>query len=245
MAVKQKSVTTRLLVLAFVVTVFMLLSLVAIGILLDRGRENYIDSQVSRLSRDFSNMQAYDLLAQSYDDKMACLAFESKLIEMDYYVWQLGEKIDSYRSASEEFQKDQYYISQKKLFNENEIYYMLLLNRMTSKCNLSKHIILFFYQNSVDCKKCDDQSFILRDINLLEENDPQKSVAVFSFDYDLNITTINLLTKYYQVDQFPCIIIDGKRFCGITDRQFIITRICEADPAANVCTRFMQSGGRF
>jgi hypothetical protein len=244
MALRPRSVTGRLLALAFVITVFMLVSMITIGILLDRGRENYINNQVSRLYQDFNNLHVYDLMAQSYDDKMACLAFESKLVELDYYIWKLGEKIDSYRSATEEFQKDAYYKEQKKLFNENEIYYMLLLDRMTAKCNLSKHIVQFYYRNSDECRKCDDQSFILRDINLLEEDDLQKSVAVFSYDMDLNITTINLLAKYYQVEDLPCIVIDGMRFCGIQDKQSILKIICSSDPEANVCLRYVESGGK-
>jgi hypothetical protein len=244
MALKQKVITKRLLALSFFITIFMLVSLVAIGVLLDRGRERFINTQVNRLYQDFNNMQVYELLRESYDDKMACLAFESKIIELDYYVWKLGEKIDAYRIASEEFQKDPYYLEQKQLFNENEIFYMLLLKKMNTACNLNKSILIFFYQNSEDCKKCDDQSFILRDISLLEEDDQVKSVAIFSLDMDLNITTLKLLEKYYQVNEYPCVIIDEQPYCGIRDRSFIMKKICEKDPDANVCIRYTEAGGK-
>jgi hypothetical protein len=240
MAIKRNPVAMRLILLSFLITVFLLLSIILIGKVLDSKREEYLNNEFNKLYQDFNNLQTYNLLAESYDDKMACLAFESKLIEMDYYIWKLGEKIDTYRAVTEEFQKDPYYIEQKKIFNENEVDYMLLMKRMTAKCNISKQIIIFFYQNSDECKKCDDQSFILRDISLMEEDQTNKELATFSFDMDLNITTINLLSKYYKIDQYPCIIINEQKYCGIQDKQFIMNKVCQKNKNSTICMKYRQ-----
>jgi len=238
MAVKRNpEIRKTLIALSFVITVFLLMTIIIVGSVLDSKREDYLSEEFERLYRDFNNIQIYSLLSESYDDDMACLAFESKLVEMDSYIWNLGEKIDKYRAASEEFQKDEYYINQKKIFNENELVYLLLMNRMIKKCNISKQVILFFYQNSADCRKCDDQSFILNDISLLDDEDNYRDTAIFSFDMDLNLSTLNLLSKYYEIEKYPCIIINEEKYCGIQDKLSIMNRICSEHRSLDVCQR--------
>src|SRR3989338_6433109 len=188
----------KIAIAAFFITVFLLAAVLFLGSTLNDTRESDLNKRFERMSQDFNSMQTFSLLSETYDDKMACLAFENKLQELNSYIWKLGQDIDNYRVASEEFQKNQYYVQQKKLFNENEVYYYLLLRKMEKKCNITKMNILFFYKNAVDCKKCDDQSFILRDISGMDD-DNKKEIAVFSYDVDLNISTITLLAKYYNV----------------------------------------------
>lgn len=224
-----------LAIVSLFITIFLFATIVLVGSLMNEKREDYIDSQFDRLSEDFKSMQTLFLMADSYDNEMACLAFETKLKDLDRYVWKLGEKIDKYRSASEEFQKDKYYLTQKVIFNENEVFYLLLMRSMINKCNLSKEVIMFFYQNSEDCKKCDDQSFILADINTLDDDKGEQEVAVFSFDMDLNITELKLLSQYYKVDQYPCVVIGEENYCGIQDKNFIIEKICEKHPEMKIC----------
>lgn len=224
-----------LAIVSLFITIFLFATIVLVGSLMNQKREEYIDNQFDRLYEDFKSMQTLFLMADSYDNEMACLAFETKLKDLDTYVWKLGEKIDKYRSASEEFQKDKYYLTQKVIFNENEVFYLLLMRSMINKCNLSKEVIMFFYQNSADCKKCDDQSFILADINTLDDDKGNQEVAVFSFDMDLNVSELNLLAKYYKVDQYPCVVIGEEPYCGIQDKNFIIEKICNNYPDMMIC----------
>jgi hypothetical protein len=123
--------------------------------------------------------------------------------------------------ATEEFQKDQFYLDQKKKFNENQILYLLFLTKVDKECALNQDIVTFFYRNSEDCRKCDDQSFVLTDIKEQLEN----NVSIFSFDMDLNITNIDILAQYYEVDELPCTIINEKKYCGIRDKDFIMGKL--------------------
>jgi len=227
----------RLAIISFIITAFLLLTIVLLGSLLNNEREATLSEQFSSMSQDFNDMQILFLMSESYDNEMACLAFESKLKDLDTTTWKLGAKIDKYRTASEEFMKDEYYLEQKKIFNENEIFYYLLMRRMIERCNISKKVLLFFYQNSADCKKCDDQSFILADINELDDEKGNQEVAIFSFDLDLNITTVQLLSKYYKTNNLPCIMLDEEVYCGIQDKDFIMEKICK-DSDLHLCTLY-------
>ncbi len=224
----------KLAIVSLLITVFLLATILLIGATLNNSRENDLNQRFERMYRDFSNMQTISLMSETYDNQMACLAFENKLKELDRYIWKLGEDIDRYRTATEEFKKDPYYIMQKTLFNEYEVNYYLMLRSMVKKCNISKATVLFFYQNADDCRKCDDQSFILNDISRLDDRN-RKEVAVFSYDMDLNISTINLLARYHNASAYPCVVIDDATYCGIRDRDFIMGKIC-ADSRLALCS---------
>lgn len=216
--------------MAFLITIILLLSIILIGSVLNKGRKNFIDEQMQSVN-DISDMQVYLLMSDTYGDKIACLSLKSKLKDWDKSLWDLGNKLEQYRIASEEFSKDEYYLEQKKQFNEKQQLYLIFLTKIKSDCNLNKTIITFFFQNSKDCNKCDDQSYILTDIKRKAGDD----VAIFSFDADLNITNINLLMEYYGVNEFPCIIINEKKYCGIQDRNFIVEKICKDTPVPELC----------
>lgn len=213
-------VKKSIFLLAFVITVFLLLTILLLGGFLNNERKSTVEDKMAIIN-DLNDIQTFSLLSDVYGSKFACLAFKSKLAEWDKSLWNLGLKLEQYRVATEEFQKDPFYLEQKKTFNENELLYMAFLTKTQTECNLSQHIISFFYRKSELCNKCDDQSFVLTDVKrLLEDN-----VSIFSFDSDLNITSVQLLEKYYEIDQYPCIIINEEKFCGIQDRSFILEKL--------------------
>lgn len=211
----------NVLLLAFLITVFLLASIVLIGNLLNVQRKDYVEDRMT-IIEDMNDLQSYAMMSDVYGSKIACLAFKSKLREWDNSLWDLGMKLEKYRVASEEFRKDPFYNEQKTVFNENQLLYLLFLTKVKKECSLNQTIITFFYQNSDDCKGCDDQSFVLSDI----KNDARDSVSIFSFDKDLNITNVKLLMDYYEVEELPCIIINEQKFCGIQNKLFITKQIC-------------------
>lgn len=227
------AIKDNLFLIAFLITAFLLVSVLFIGRILDESRAKKLDDQVRQLYKEFNDFQTFFLMEQTYGDDMACLAFESKLKEMDTSIWKIGQKIDQYRAATEQFRKDVYYTEQKTIFNENEVLYLLLLKSLKAKCGFKQEIILFFYRNSDDCKKCDDQSFVLTDIN--KDIDPE--IAVFSFDMDLNITKTGLLSQFYKTKSLPCIVINETTYCGIRDKNFIVNKLCETQPLISICSK--------
>lgn len=220
---------------ALLITLFLFTSFIILGSFMDNKRENFLDGEFDRMYKDINDIQLISLVSDTFDDEMVCLAVENKLRNMNKYIWKLGQKIDQYRVASEEFMKDNYYLEQKIRFNEYEVNYFLLMKNMVKRCNMSKKIILFFYQNSADCKKCDDQSFILTDIKEMDEKNKQNEIAIFSYDMDLNISSLDILTKYYEVGSYPCLVIDGNSYCGIQDKDTIMSLICENADNFTIC----------
>ncbi len=225
----------KLALVAFLITLFLLATILLLGDFFNDKREEYITTQIQEMYNNLNEMQTFTLMSEIYGDDMACLAFKSKLKQLDTSLWDLGIKIDQYRVASEEFQKDPFYLQQKKIFNENEVFYLMLLAKINKHCAYKQEIISFFYQNSADCKKCDDQSFILTDIKRKAKDE----ISIFSFDVDLELIPVTLLVQYYGITEFPCLVIHDKKYCGIQDMDFIFTTLC-ASGNLSLCSEYPQ-----
>lgn len=219
----------RIFGLAFLITAFLLVTILLLGNLLNTERKDYISDQM-RIVDDMNEIQTYLLMSDVYGQKLACLAFKQKLNEWDNTLWNLGARLERYRSATEEFQTDPFYLSQKKSFNENQVLYMSFLTKVKKDCDFNTSIISFFYKNSDDCPKCDDQSFVLTDIKRELGNE----VSIFSFDTDLDINNLRLFVQYYEIGEYPCVVINEQKFCGMQDKKFIIRKLCEQS-SLSVC----------
>ena len=120
----------KILLLGLLITVFLFVSILLIGSLMNDKREEKIDTQFQSMYRDIDDIQKLMLMSEVYGDEMACIAFKTKLRELDKKIWNMGVKLEQYRIASEEFEKNPFYLEQKKIFNENEMIYLTLLTKI-------------------------------------------------------------------------------------------------------------------
>ncbi len=216
MAIKKS-----IFIIALLITLSLLTVILIFGNFLNNDRKSSIDEQMQAINQ-LNELQTYSLMNEVYGGKMACVAFKMQLKEWDKTLWDLGQKIESYRLATEEFQKDQFYLDMKQKFNENEVLYLTFLTKVKKECNISMDIVSYFYQNSEECKQCDDQSFVLTNIKQKYGD----SVAIFSFDTDINVTNVDILRQYYEIDKYPCVVINEKKYCGMQDNDFIVNKLC-------------------
>lgn len=218
----------QLYILAFLITCFLLATLIIIGDVFDTKREEAINKLIQDTYNNLNEIQTFMLMSEIYGDEMACLAFQSKMADLDESLWELGIKLDRYRIATEQFEKDPFYLTQKRVFNENEVFYLMLLAKVNDVCEQDHEVISYFYRNAKDCSDCDAQSFVLTDI----KRDVDQDISIFSFDTELNLSSIELLTQYYEVNEYPCVVINDETFCGMRDRTFIVDKICESSNIA-------------
>ncbi len=220
---RKRRVGKNLFIIAFFITLFLFISILFIGSIIGEKRQEFINTEISKLYVDLNEMQTFILMSETYGRRMACLASKEKLKELDHNIWTLGQKIDEYRIATEEFKEDPYYKQQKKIFNENEVFYLLLLTQLKQQCELDHAIISFFYTNSDDCPDCDAQSFVLADIN----REINEKLSIFYFDNELNISSIKLLRQYYNITEYPCMTINDEPYCGMHDKKEVMKKICD------------------
>jgi hypothetical protein len=219
-----KKTDKKTFLLAAFITLLMFISVYALNLFLNMEREKIILTRMDEITEEFEEMHAISSLMRVFGENVTCLALKSELAYLDTKIWKLGDKIDKYREVTREYWDDPFYIKQKGKFNRQEIIYLSMLKEMKMKCGgMNQTIILFFYKRAEDCKECDAQSFVLANIN--RRIDPE--IAIFSFDCGLNLSSVNVLVDFYDITEFPCTIVEDKRYCGLRNRNDLEGILCE------------------
>ena len=101
-------------------------------------------------------------------------------------------------------------VSLKKYYSLLEIKDYLLMKKITERCGEKSIFILYFYKND-KCDDCTKQGYVLTS---LREKYP--NLRVYSFDYNLDLSSIKAMTSIYKVpDNLPAIVINGKVYSGL------------------------------
>tara|TARA_Y100000310_G_scaffold317308_1_gene370049 strand:- start:3332 stop:4012 length:681 start_codon:yes stop_codon:yes gene_type:complete len=212
-------------VVAAIITIVLLISIYSFNLFLNTQRERAIIERMEQVLDEYQELQALSLMSEVFGKEMTCISLEKRLAHMDKTLWDTGIKIDMYREATEKFITDPFYLDQKKKFNRNEIIYLSMLENMKQWCTFNQTTILYFYKKKEDCAECDAQSFVLTDLN----KDIDQEIAIFSFDSNLKLPSVDTLELFYGIDSFPCIVVENKTYCGLHDKDALIDLICEHD----------------
>ncbi len=218
-------VKNRILIIALLITILIFITIYFSNIILNNEREDAIVDRMNTLIQNYEEMQTISLMADVFGQEGTCLIMQARLLNMNKDIWETGKKIDQYRTLTEEFMKDPFYIEQKTRFNINEVLYFSMLKKMQQSCDVNQSTILFFYQKKEECLNCDAQSFVLTDIK--REHDQE--LGIFSFDADLNLAPVNVLMQYYNVTELPCTIINNTAHCGLYDKNEMMGILCQTE----------------
>lgn len=86
----------------------------------------------------------------------------------------------------------------------------VLSKQVAERCNNLPVTILYFYTDKAVCSDCVKQGYVLDSIRAL-----YKDVRIYSFDSNLDLTTIKTLKSVYGVkDKLPAVVIDGVTMNG-------------------------------
>ena len=226
MAVKKKN--KRIFLIALIMTLILLTSIFYSNYMISELREDALEIRMQQIVQDHEEMQILLTMANYFGEEYSCIAMRTMLIGMNEDLWDLGIKIDQYRQATEEFVESPFYYQQKTVFNRRAVLYYTLLKRMSDICDTDRTLMLFFYREKEVCPDCDPQAFVLTDIRLdLEEMNRGDDLALFSFDADLNLPTIDLLVQYNNITEFPCVVIGDNRHCGLKNKREMTELLCD------------------
>lgn len=93
----------------------------------------------------------------------------------------------------------------KKQYSLLEVKDFVLSKQIAERCNNLPVTILYFYTDKAICPDCVKQGYVLDAIR-----NTYKGVRIYSFDSDLDLTTIKTLKTVYGItDQLPALVIDG------------------------------------
>lgn len=91
-----------------------------------------------------------------------------------------------------------------------EIRHFLLLQEARNKCGTDINLVLYFYSNNPEqCKRCDDQGYIL---SYLQEKIGYEKIKIYSFDIRSESPSVYTLMDLYNVESAPLIVINDESY---------------------------------
>lgn len=170
---------------------------------------NYFSERKLAEVKNIQNKVAVDILSSetqfSLLEELSCQDLNSSVFSTE--IATLAEKIsyaEQNLSAKEEVDllKKQYTILQVKDF--------LLTKRVGERCKQAPVSILYFYGLKESCEDCVKQGYVLDAIR-----SERPDVRVYSFDYNLDLSTVKALRSIYKInDSLPAVVINGKTYQG-------------------------------
>ena len=170
---------------------------------------SYVNNKKINEIKDIQNKIAIDILSSetqfSLLEELSCQDLNNSILSQE--IATIADKINYSEqnvNAKDEVEllKKQYTILQVKDF--------LLSKRISERCKQKIHTVFYFYSNKDLCTDCEKQSYVL---DALRQKYP--SIRVYSFDYDLDLSTIKALKSIYKIQQnLPGIVVDGKTMSG-------------------------------
>ncbi len=124
----------------------------------------------------------------------------------------------------------------KRYYSLLEIKDLLLMQKVSEKCNLEPIFLLYFYSNEKgDCPDCLRQGFVLTE---LAKQYPQ--LRIYSFDYNLDLSAVETLISVREIpNDLPALVINGTPHSGfksVEEIQEILPGLSELEEKATTTT---------
>lgn len=169
----------------------------------------YINTKKIDQIKDIQNKIAIDILSSETQfallEELSCQDVDNSVLSQE--IADLAGKISFSEQNVGDIEevrllKKQYTLLQVKDF--------LLSKRIRERCGERTTSIFYFYGNKDTCADCVKQSFVL---DAIREKYPD--VRVYSFDYNLDLSTIKALTSIYKIKgSLPELVVNGKTVSG-------------------------------
>lgn len=125
----------------------------------------------------------------------------------------LGRKVEDLESKLGK--TDPQVMDLKKRYTLLSIRQLLLIRKYNRNCGNGYIPILFFYSNKDNVSASESQGYVLDYI--YKQN--KDKIVNYAFDINLETPALNTLKQIYGIETAPSIVVDGKTFTGLKDRQ--------------------------
>ena len=173
-----------------------------------------------------------DYLVLSVDNNISSVTCDQ--IKGSYYT--SISNLDTSRIRLEEYintasVNEEEYFRLKSHYENVQVQYFTLANRISSLCSEDLHTILFFYDDKKKCPSCEDQGIVLDYVKKVLKDD----VLIFSLDIEKK-GPIQLLAQTYDafVSALPVLVINEKVH-SFSSYEEIFVVLCDEGLESEVC----------
>ena len=217
---RRKKTDLKILVSAMIVSGLLFGAGVFTGYVINMERFSSIEKNIRSVSRDVENFQLQFLFFDVLGENSTCLLLTDTLSSIDRQSYDIGSRLTAY-GAEAEIQDYNEFVGLKKEYSRLLISYWLLANKLRESCRINTSTIIYFF--SEDCARCDDQGFVLTYL----KNKLKNRLLVFALDGEFEEPSVQTLKKYYNINSYPSLVIDGKLYEGFIPESGVREIVCK------------------
>ena len=207
-----KKLDAGLIISAFVISGIIFAAGIFVGYGLNNEKLASIESNLNSINKDVQGFQSQFLFLDMFGEKASCPMLESTLNRISENSYDLGNRLAAY-GAEGEIRDEATYKERKLEYSSMLTGYWLLAEKLKKACNTSVNTVLYFY--SGPCARCEDQAFVLTYL----KNKYNDKLLVFALDVDIKEPSVEALRKYYNITEYPSLVINGRPARGFVSQQ--------------------------
>ena len=219
--VVKRAISTDKYIIAGVFTLLLFVLGVALGVLLDNQRLQWLEHTNKQQELDFKSLQfQYLYLTSLGDENNSCPVLQATLQKT---ISDLSSSLDKFQSFKSNTQLNsvEYQLVGRRYLIDN-LNYWLFAHKSKQACGLDVLSILYFYTEK--CDICPDQGVILTYF----KNVFGDKLLVFPIDAEFasEEPMVKLLLSRFNITTYPTLIIDDKKYPGIVSPAVLRELIC-------------------
>ncbi|MBU0667198.1 MAG: hypothetical protein ABIC91_09105 [Nanoarchaeota archaeon] len=218
----MRTIKKRRYVFALLITSFIFVFGLMFGIVMETQRVDFIQQKSEEQRLDYRGLQFQYQFIDLLGEENNCPFMEKALNKNLESLEETRIKLTNYNEDAK-LSKDEFeYLYRDYVLSQ--LGYWLLSKKSRDLCDTEVATILYFFSNEKICPECSEQAFIL---TYLKKRFGDKLLN-FALNAELETEkSLDLLKHTYSINTFPTLIIEGKKFEGLTSKDNILLEICK------------------
>ncbi len=217
-----RTISTDKYIIAGIITGLIFFLGLTLGLIFEDARYGLVQQVNQDQDVRYQSLQLQYLFLTTYNNENSCPILATTLQETITDLSDSLSKVIAYEEENKGTESQQIAVQRKYLLDN--LRYWLLAKESKQKCNMNVLPILYFYKKG--CATCPQQGTILTYFkDLLEDK-----LLVFPINMNLadQEPMIKIIQAQFNVTEFPTMIVDGKKYEGIVDKQKMEEIICSS-----------------
>lgn len=201
----QRKISLQIYFFAFLAAIAVFGIGIYVGMQLQKGIIEELSVKIEELKQKISSVETLLLFEENFCDIFA-------------------DEIDKFHSETYEIGKKIEYMEKIEIDPKLKAEYMLLefrdyvlVTKVNERCAKNYSTVLYFL-DSKNCSVCWTQSEELTKARQMKER-----LFVYTFDGAINSSVVNALLKKFSINEYPSLIINGKKYVGLVNADTIIS----------------------
>ena len=202
---------------AAILTIIIFLLGVLLGYYLEKGRIEKIEKEFIDTDIEWADAKLQSLYYQIMEKEECETAIDENIVFADK-IYEQGVKLQRYEDANQLSEK---MVTEKKKYALLKTEFWINSILLKEKCNAEYKNIVYFFKNEPSMTEEEEQrvqSVVLKNV----KDKYGRDVMLIPLPFGLEISTIEIMKKTYEISKAPSILIDEKiRLEGIQDMEEI------------------------